>query len=133
MPTAKKLPSGSWRVQVYSYTDEAGKRHKKSFTANTKRDAERLANQFLSGQQNAQRMDPRLGEAIDEYIESRASVLSPYTLKDYRNIRRLHAQMLMNTKLSRITQEDLQRAINIEAIVIRLRPLEMSLGFSAQS
>lgn len=33
MATAKKLPSGSWRCQVYDYTDENGKRHYKSFTS----------------------------------------------------------------------------------------------------
>ena len=37
MATARKLPSGSYRCQIYDYTDEKGKRHYKSFTAKTKR------------------------------------------------------------------------------------------------
>ena len=32
MAKAKKLPSGSWRAQVYDYTDSEGKRHYRSFT-----------------------------------------------------------------------------------------------------
>ncbi len=116
MPTAKKQPSGNWKVRVYAYTDDQGKQHLKSFTAPTKREAERLAAQFISGQEATSAPDPKLGDAIDEYISRRASVLSPYTVKDYRNIRRLHAQSLMHTRLSKITQEDLQRTINIEAM-----------------
>lgn len=53
MATAKKLPSGSWRCQVYDYTDENGKRHYKSFTstdqsAKGKREAERLAADYAA-------------------------------------------------------------------------------------
>ena len=45
MATAKKLPSGSYRVRVYDkITDKY-----KSFTAPTKREAERLANEYLDG------------------------------------------------------------------------------------
>ena len=43
MATAKKLPSGSWRILVYSHTDQDGKRRYKSFTAPTKKEAEFLA------------------------------------------------------------------------------------------
>jgi hypothetical protein len=39
MAKAQKLPSGNWRVRVLDYTDSLGKRHMKSFTADTKRDS----------------------------------------------------------------------------------------------
>ena len=35
MAKAKKLPSGSWHVLVYSHTDERGRRKHESFTAGT--------------------------------------------------------------------------------------------------
>ena len=38
-----KLPSGNVRVQVYWYTDDSGKRHYKSFTAPSRKEALRLA------------------------------------------------------------------------------------------
>ena len=40
---ARKLPSGSWRARLFLGEDENGKKHYKSFTAATKREAERLA------------------------------------------------------------------------------------------
>ena len=43
MAKAKKLKSGNWRVLVYEYTDEQKKRHYKSFTAPTKKEAEYMA------------------------------------------------------------------------------------------
>ena len=35
MATARKLPSGSWRIQVFDHKDVDGKKHYKSFTAPT--------------------------------------------------------------------------------------------------
>ena len=32
MATPKKLPSGSWRIQVFDHVDVDGKKHYKSFT-----------------------------------------------------------------------------------------------------
>ena len=34
-----QLTSGNYRVQIYDYTDAAGKKHYKSFTAPTKKEA----------------------------------------------------------------------------------------------
>lgn len=34
MAEAKKLPSGTWKLLVYDYTDSDGKQHYKSFTNN---------------------------------------------------------------------------------------------------
>ena len=48
MATAKRLPSGSYRVQVYSHTDSTGRRHYESFTAPTKREAEMLAAEWAN-------------------------------------------------------------------------------------
>jgi hypothetical protein len=43
MATAKKTPSGNWRVQIFLGRDKDGTKRKKSITAPTKREAERLA------------------------------------------------------------------------------------------
>ena len=42
MASAKKLPSGSWRVNLYIGKTPDGKRQYKSFTADTKKEAEFL-------------------------------------------------------------------------------------------
>ena len=56
MPTAKKLPSGSWRCQAYDYTDYNGKRHYESFTADSKKDAEFMAAQFAMEKEQRRHM-----------------------------------------------------------------------------
>ena len=52
MAKAKKLPSGSWRVLVYDCTDQNGKRRYKSFTAETKKEAEYLAAEYTLKKKN---------------------------------------------------------------------------------
>ncbi len=53
---------------------------------------------------------------MDEYIAMKSSVLSPSTLREYRNIRRRNLQSLVNMRLENITQRDIQIAINKEAL-----------------
>lgn len=73
MATAKKLPSGSWRYQVYDYTDENGKRHYKSFTsanqsAKGKREAERMAADYAAEKELRSHCSLTFGEAFDSYV-----------------------------------------------------------------
>lgn len=115
MPRAKKQPSGNWKVQVFSHTDENGKKHKVSFTAPTKAEAERMAAAFSATKKMERACDLSFGDAMDDYIAKRSSVLSPNTLKEYRNTRAHHVPSLMAMKLSKITSTDIQRAINLES------------------
>ncbi len=48
------LPSGSIRVQVYDYTDAEGKKHYKSFTAPTKKQAQARAADWKANKNKAQ-------------------------------------------------------------------------------
>lgn len=129
MPKAKKLPSGSWRCQVYSHTEEIlqtdgstkQKRIYKSFTCDVKgpkgkRIAEKLATEWAEEKENVAKVhDITIGEAIDRYIESRENVLSPRTIMDYKRIRKNDLQSLMGLKIATVSQDDIQRAINIDA------------------
>ena len=72
MATAKKLPSGSWRVQVYAGKDSEGKIKSKSFTASTKREAEYLALQYQQ-ERKEPAADMTVGQAIDKYIEIKSN------------------------------------------------------------
>lgn len=80
MATAKKMPSGNYRVRIY---DKAtGKQ--KSFTAGTKKEAEYLANEWLTGRQKAViKHDITVGEAVRTYIDSKNNVLSASTIRGY--------------------------------------------------
>lgn len=128
MATAKKLPSGSWRCQVYSHTEQIlqpdgsvkNKRVYESFTCDDpskkgKRIAEQMAAEFAAEKENKGKpCNLTMGDAIDKYIESRESVLSPRTIMDYRRIRKQDLQSIMDLKVSRITQEEIQQAINLD-------------------
>lgn len=129
MATAKKLPSGSWRCQVYSHTEEIPqpdgtvkkKRIYKSFTSDIlgpkgKRDAEKQAADWAANKEAVSRCKLTYGEALDRYIEARSSVLSPGTIREYKRSRKADLQGLMGKMISDITQEQIQVEINKEAL-----------------
>ena len=93
MAKAKKLPSGQWRTLVYSHTeyvDGKPKRKYASFTADTKAESELMAAQF-SHQKNftgTQSAGLTVGQAMDAYIASKSNILSPTTIRTYKDIRK---------------------------------------------
>lgn len=90
MPTARKLPSGSWRCLVYDYTDENGKRIYRSFTSADstkagKKEAERMAAEWAVTKETESRqlMALTVEQAIRNYIRSKENTLSQSTLRGY--------------------------------------------------
>lgn len=111
MPKAKKLPSGSYRCRVYAGTNADGKKIYKSITADTKKEAEFLASEFITKRKHV--VEPlTVGEAIDRYIASKDSVLSPTTISGYKKIRRNYLQEIMSIQIDKLTREHVQRAVN---------------------
>lgn len=114
MATAKKQPSGKWMARVYSHS-ENGKRVYKSFTASTKREAEHLASEYLMHRDRMSSVrNWTLGEAIDAYIKLKESVLSPITIKGYRDIRKSSFQGIMDVPIDNLTSEILNDAVRNE-------------------
>lgn len=125
MATAKQLPSGAWRVQLYAGLNSSGKRQYESFTAPTKAAAELLASQrkveIEKGIEVVRAPEKMtLGEAIDKYIDERSNVLAPKTIREYKAMRRNYFQGIMDKQLRRLKLSDLQAEINTEAL--RLSP-----------
>lgn len=112
MAKAKKLKSGNWRVLVYEYTDEQKKRHYKSFTAPTKKEAEYMAADYALNRKEETYEDLTLKEAYQRYISSKSAVLSPSTIAGYERSKRNHFQELMHYKLSKLTAKHIQIAVN---------------------
>ncbi len=112
MAKAKKLKSGNWRVLVYEYTDENKKRHYKSITASTKKEAEYQAAEYALNRKDMSYEDLTLNEAYERYINSKSSVLSPATIAGYERSKKNHFQQLMPMKLSKITARHIQTAVN---------------------
>lgn len=120
MPTAKKLPSGSWRCQVYDYTDNNGKRHYKSFTsadttARGKREAEAMATAFALDKESRSRCPLTFGEAFDRYVRDREAVLAVSTVREYKRTKKIDLSDIENIKISDITPEQIQELINKKA------------------
>lgn len=129
MPTARKLPSGSWRCQVYSHTEEVlqedgsvkKKRFYKSFTCDDptpkgRRKAEKMAADWVINKENNKVCALTFGEALDQYIESRSSILSPATVREYKRTRKADLQGLMRIRIDSLTQEQIQKEINRESL-----------------
>lgn len=112
MASAKKLPSGSWRVQLFVGTDEHGKRKYKSFTAETKKEAEFLAAQYNQLHIEVNRSEMTLREATERYIKSKENILSPSTVRGYYAILRNYLPRLFATKIKDLSAEAVQVAFN---------------------
>ena len=117
MATAKQLPSGSWRCQVNAGTAPDGKRQSRSFTAYTTKQAEYAALEWQLHYREISRdsSNMTLAEAMERYLASKDSILSPSTVRGYDIIRRRHLQGLMQIRLNRLTPSMIQEAFNIES------------------
>ena len=103
-----QLPSGNYNARVKI----DGKSH--SFTAPTEAKVERKVKSFMLAYQRKKETGINLGEAIDQYINSKRSVLSPTTVALYENIREHNCQSIMSIPLSLLRNIDVQNAINEE-------------------
>lgn len=84
-----ELPSGNVRIQVYDYTDVNGKRHYKSFTAPTRREAQLMAAEWKANPHPETSVrNLKVYDAIERYIETKKSVLSPSTVRGYEGLKR---------------------------------------------
>lgn len=114
MATAKKLPSGSWRIRVYDYTDGNGKKHYASFTGKTKKDTEYMAAQYSvsRNRHTEDSIDLTLEEAMIKYCELKSNVLSPTTLREYQGLRNTAYDSIKRTKLKKIDSFAIQKWVN---------------------
>lgn len=125
IPKAQKLPSGSWCIRVQIN----GKRH--CITKPTEKACIAEAVALKTGVMEVEKRRDILTvrEAIDEYIQNRANILSPSTIAGYRNIQRLRFQLMMERDIRTITQSQWQRAVNLEARTISAKTLKNSWMF----
>lgn len=87
----------------------------KSITAKSPQAVEKKARQLLLEYDRKILTGITVGETIDQYIESKKTVLSPTTVALYQNIRDKNCQDLMTIPVSRLTNTDIQTSISREA------------------
>ena len=112
MEKAKKLPSGSWRARVYSHTTPDGKRHYESFIASTKEQANMMAASFENTKKRKATCDLTVKEAVNGYITAKTNVLSPSTIRSYKNMAEKYFDRFGNAKIKKLTSEDAQLFIS---------------------
>lgn len=112
MATAKKTPSGMWKVRVYSHTTPDGKKHYRAFTAATKMEAEQEAALFSGSADRIARCDLTVAEAIDSYISVKSGVLSPATIRGYRSLQNVYYDPIATKKIRRLKSADVQQFIS---------------------
>ena len=127
MATAKKLPSGSWRVIVFSHFEnvkqpdgsEKKVRRYKSFTVDDpgvkgKAKCERMAADWklTHSVHTGGGSSMKFKEAFRAYIDSKSNTLSPRTVQEYERCYKAGFGILDNVPLDKITSEMLQNAVN---------------------
>lgn len=87
MAKAKKLPSGTYRIQIYLGLDSNGKKRYKSITDPDKKRCERLASEYLDEHRVFMERES-FGSCLEQYITRRNAVLSPSTIRGYKSVQR---------------------------------------------
>ena len=132
MAKAKKLKSGSYRCLVYDYTDGTGKRQYESFTADTRREAERLAAEYAATKEIKKRPDNMtVYEALDKYIQVKEGVLSPTTVRTYKSARRTHFDDIGNLSIRDITNTTIQAWVSDLTKRLSPKTIANTYGFLA--
>lgn len=103
-----ELPSGNIRIQVYDYTDVDGKKHYKSFTAPTRQEAKYLAAQWKAGKADNKPARITLYEAVERYIDAKAGVLSPSTIRGYKRMQECRMKDIGRIWLDELNSTDVQ-------------------------
>ena len=107
-----KLPSGSYRKQRLDYVDADGKKHYRSFTGASPEEVDLMiaAWKLSRGQEPDRRGDLTVSEAVLRYIEAKAGVISPSTLKAYHSALKNHVKgsVFGSVYLNDLTTKDIQ-------------------------
>lgn len=111
MAKVETLPSGNYRVRVYSHTDKDGKRIYQSFVGSSKTQVELEAAKFRNSIDRRRSADITLEEALNNYINANKGSLSTTTLKGYTyDAKRL--DYFGKMKIRKIGSMDLQNFVN---------------------
>lgn len=112
MATARKLPSGNWRVRIYLGKDKNGKPVYKSFTGATKKAVELEAVQYNVLRKEKPKSELTVREAIQQYIDNHSNIFSPSTVKNYRIYLRNDFKEIEDVRVCDLTEDISQKWIN---------------------
>lgn len=123
IPKATKLPSGSWNIKMMI----EGQRI--SVTASSKQEVEKKAAAIKGGAAIEEKQKKvTLSSAIDDYLTSKNTVLSPATVRGYRTVQKNRFKSLMWRDVYGINKFDVQRAVNEEAKSVSAKTVANAYG-----
>lgn len=107
------LPSGKWRCQCMVNGERISVVEDDPETAHAKMMS--LKHGLIEKESNSKPNVITLNDAMTKYIEDRRAVLSPSTVRSYKDTQKNRIQGLLSKKVASITEEDIQIAISAEA------------------
>lgn len=134
VPKARRLPSGTWRIQMRLGGESI------PVTARTEKECIRQAqfvkSEYLAGKRALPEEKglepeklPTLSEAIDKYINARRASLSPATLRNYISTKKNRFPEIMDRSLSDLSADDYISACQAEAGKVSAKTLKNAWGF----
>lgn len=114
MATARKLPSGNYRVRICVGKDESGKYKYISFTDPDRRRVLKLAADYADSHRSA-KAGMTFASALDAYISSKNAVLSYSTVRGYKNVQTVlkrDYEEFCALQVHKIRRSDLQDLVN---------------------
>lgn len=129
MAKIEKLPSGTYRTRIYD--KRTGKQ--KSITAPTRAELKQLAIEYEANIDRETSGNLTIGEAIDAYINNRSAVLSPSTLRSYRQFQGCYYADIENYSVDSIKSEDIQKFVNNLARQLSPKTVRNVYGFLISS
>lgn len=123
-PRPVELPSGKWRCQMMV----KGQRIDVVDEDPTVAHAKALAIKAGILEHDKPTAALTVGQAIDRYIESKDAVLSPSTIRGYKQLRKNSFEDIMGVRLSDLTHEQIQRSINKMAKAISPKSIRNAHG-----
>ena len=108
-PKAKKMASGKWRCVV-----RLKDLPPMPFVGDNKREVEKAALLYktTNGAGATGLNRKTVGQAYDQYIKIMTGPLSPSTITGYKRLRKNTLQSIMDIRLDKLTQDDVQLAVN---------------------
>lgn len=112
-PRPVLLPSGKWRCQVMVDGERQSVIADDPMMANAQAIALKTGIAEKKKSQSPEKIT--LNDAMTKYIEDRRAVLSPSTVRSYKETQRNRIQGLLSKRVQDITEQDLQLAISAES------------------
>lgn len=125
LPTAQRLPSGQYRCRVMVNGDRVSVVDADPDLCQAK--AVALKSGMVEEQKNPKPVT--VEKAMEKYIEIRSNVLSPATVRAYKNVSKNYFKLIRNKKLSLVDESVIQSQINLYSKDKSYKTVKNSVSF----